>query len=438
MRRWQGFAAAIAVGGMLLTACGSGGGGNTTTTAGTTGSSSGGGGGGGGSASGQPVKVGFLAPLSGDLAQNGTDETNGFRLGLKTYGTTVNGHKIEVTYEDAQASPAVALTAAKDLVQNKHVNVMEGPLSSAAIGAVAPFVVAQNKIPTDDLFLATPEQMKNYQQYGVGLTSGWDGYGVSTAAADYAYKTLGWRTATVGGFDFSFGWEVVGGFVAEFKKLGGTINKALWIPNNATDVSSYISAIPKSTNGVYMVLSGQVAVSFMKDYQSFGLKGKIPIVGVTQLTDQSALPSETPAEALGVLTGSQYCDGNPSSANQSFANAFHSAYNKWPSYYADAGYTKAYILVQALKSLGTGSLSEPAIAKAMRAVSIQAPRGPVSISPVTFSPIEDMYICKVEMVNGAMRNVPIKTYANVKPWGLLSQSVWMTNFAQQSKGRPST
>jgi len=60
----------------------------------------------------------------------------------------------------------------------------------------------------------------------------------------------------------------------------------------------------------------------------------------------------------------------------------------------------------------------------------------VSLIQFTWTPIENEYICKVEMVNGSLRNVPMVTYQNVPPWGALSQSAFEISFAQQSKSPP--
>ena len=103
-------------------------------------------------------------------------------------------------------------------------------------------------------------------------------------------------------------------------------------------------------------------------------------MGITTLTDQAALPAENTAAALGIYTDAQYCDGNPSAVNQAFANSYHAAYGVYPSYYSEAGYTKAQILVAALKSLHGKVTSEKALSAAMRAVHITAPRGPVSLT----------------------------------------------------------
>jgi len=391
---------------------------------------------GGGSSSTSPVKVGYLVPLTGTAAANGQAEQRGFNLGLQHFGKVVNGHPIEVTYLDTQSSPTVALSDARELVSQDHVQVMEGPLLANQTEVVAPYVMS-NMIPEDDLFLANPTQMTFYTKYGLGLTSGWDGAQVSTVGAQWAYDTMHWRHVVVVGDDYAFGWEMVGGFAQQFQHLGGTIDKSIWIPLDAVDVASYISEIPKNTQAVYVELLGAQGSNFFADYQSYGLKGHVPLLGATTTTDQSVLPSVKSAAGAGTYTVSQYCDDNPSQANQAFANAYHQAYGVYPAYYSEAGYTKAEILVKALQSLGGGVTNGPALAKAMKAVSISAPRGPVTISHTTYSPVQDTYICKVTDVGGSLRNVPMQTYSSVQPWGYLSQPAWLTGFAAQSRGRPS-
>ena len=46
-----------------------------------------------------------------------------------------------------------------------------------------------------------------------------------------------------------------------------------------------------------------------------------------------------------------------------------------------------------------------------------SPRGPISINPATRDVIENIYIRKVEKVDGKLSNVEFETIANVKdPW----------------------
>jgi branched-chain amino acid transport system substrate-binding protein len=419
-RKTATLAAGAVAAGLVLAACGG----------------SGSSGAAGGSGAHSAVQVGYLLPLTGVFTSNGVSEENGFKLGLKNFGSSVDGHPVTVTYLNTQGEPTVAESDAVQLVTRDHVQVVEGPLVSSEIAVVAPYVLSQG-IPEDDLYLASPKQQQDYTKYHMGFTSDWNGYQPTSEGAAWAYNTMHWRHITVVGLNISFGWQGIGGFEAEFKKLGGTIDKSIWVPSNAVEMSSYVSSIPSSTQAVFVVLSGSQAANFVNTYAQFGLKGKVPLMGITTLTDQAALPAEHPSAALGVYTDAQYCDDIPTAVNQTFANDYDAAYGVYPSYYSEAGYTKAEILVKALQSLHGDVTSETALAKAMQQVSITAPRGPVSLNTAAGSPVENEYICKVEMVHGTMRNVPIVTYPSVQPWGTLSQSAFEADLAQQSSGPPS-
>lgn len=382
-----------------------------------------------------PLKVAFELPLTGNFAANGANEKNGFELGLKELGGQVNGRKIEVTYADTHGDPATALTTARKLVQDGN-NVFEGPLVASEAAAVTPYL-GQKGIPVDDLTLCSEIQLSTWTKYNNGLSSGWSCDQPAMTAAEWAYNDMHWRNVTIAVQDFSFGWEVAGGFAAAFKKLGGTITNSIYVPLNATDLSSYVSQIPKNTDAVYAEMSGGFAVKFTAAYQAFGLKGKIPLLGITQLTDQSVLPNEDPKAVVGnVYTGAQYCDGITTTANQKFVEAYKAAYNAYPGYYSEAGYVKAQILAAAIKSLQGKTADSKALIAAMRATNITAPRGPLKIDNKTFSPIQNNYICEVKMVNGALRNVPIKTYTNVQPQGPLTFQEWETHFQHDSAARP--
>ncbi len=101
-------------------------------------------------------------------------------------------------------------------------------------------------------------------------------------------------------------------------------------------------------------------------------------------------------------------------------------------------YAKARLLVTALKKLNGVTKDRKALTNALRTTPIVAPRGPVKLSGApAFAPIQNIYICEVKMVNGELRNVPIKTYQNVQPWGVLSQQKWLEEFKRDSAGRPS-
>jgi branched-chain amino acid transport system substrate-binding protein len=199
-RKIAALAAGAVAAGLVLAACG------------TSGSS----GGTGGSGAHSAIQVGYLLPLTGVFTSNGTSEENGFKLGLKNFGSSVDGHPLNVTYLNTEGEPTVAESDAVQLVTRDHVQVVEGPLVSSEIAVVAPYVLSQG-VTEDDLYLASPKQQQDYAKYHMGFTSDWNGYQPTSEGAVWAYNTMHWRHITTVGLNISFGWQGIGGFEAEFK-----------------------------------------------------------------------------------------------------------------------------------------------------------------------------------------------------------------------------
>ena len=411
-------ALAVAASSAVLAACGS------------SGSSSS-----GSSSSSSPIAIGYEVPLTGTAALAGKAEQQGWNLGLKVFGNSVSGHKIVTYYDDTGGNPATALSDAHALVQQKHIEIMEGPLLASEDAAVAPYLGAQ-RVPLDNLSVCSQIQVTDDAKYGNALTSGWICNTPDIMAADYLYKDLGLRHVTVLATDYAFGWLSAGGFIKQFTMLGGKIDKVLWPPLTATDYGPYVSSIPKTTQAVYAETVGAAGPLFTKAYAQFGLRGKIPLYGVTNLFDYSVLPGEVPADVMGDEMSAQYCDGINNAVNDKFTALFAKTYHTRPGYYAEAGYVHAELAVAALKRLHGVATDPTAVAKALKTTPITAPRGPVRLSPVVFGPIQNDCICKVENVHGTLENVPIKVYANVPPWGTLPYKTWVQEFTTDSVGRP--
>jgi branched-chain amino acid transport system substrate-binding protein len=386
------------------------------------------------SASG-PIIVGYEVPLTGTAAAPAKQEEEGWNVGLKVFGSSVNGHKIVTYFDDTEGNPVIALSDARSLVQQKHIQIMEGPLLASEDAAVAPYLGAL-RIPTDNLAICGQTQIVMDAKYGNAFSSGWACNQPDVVAADYLYS-LGLRHVTVVANDYAFGWLSGGGFITQFTRLGGHIDKALWPPLTTVDFSPYVTAVPKNTQAVFAEVVGAGAVDFTKAFAQYGLRPKIPLYGNTLLYDQSVLQSEVPADVLGNEGISQYCDALNTPLNNKFVTAFKQAYGARPGYYAEAAFVHAELVVDALKTLHGDASNPQATIKAMESTPITAPRGPVTLNKTVDAPNQNVYICKVESVNGTLENVPIKTYANVPPWGTLPYAVWQAEYAKDSTGAPS-
>ncbi|GAC1659733.1 MAG: ABC transporter substrate-binding protein [Candidatus Elarobacter sp.] len=352
-------------------------------------------------------KIGFLYPVTGVFAAPGKYMQEGLELYLKEHNGMLGGLKADVDIADDQGNPSVGLTQIRKLVEQDHVDVVFGPLSAAVGSAIVPYI-EQHKVAavypivsSDDLTQRTPSEYI--------LRTEWSSSQPTHVLGDYAYKTLKYRKVATIAYDFSFGWESLGGFVDTFQRDGGKITKQVWTPLVTSDYSPYLSALPRDVDAVMCSYSGSAAVNFIKQYKAFGLK--MPLLCQGNTTDESTLP-ESP-DAAGMVTALQYSAALKSPANGKFVAAYTKAYGHEPSYYAEGTYVGAQYLDRGLAAV-KGNTGDPlAFIKAMRGVRItDAPRGPVHFDD-RGNPVQNIYIRRVEQVNGKLENVVLQTYPNV-------------------------
>jgi branched-chain amino acid transport system substrate-binding protein len=94
-----------------------------------------------------PIKIGFISPISGAIAQAGKDMYNGCELYWEETGWQIAGRKLQVILEDNGGEPATALVKARKLVENDKVHMLAGIILSNVAYALVPYIEAQ-EIPT--------------------------------------------------------------------------------------------------------------------------------------------------------------------------------------------------------------------------------------------------------------------------------------------------
>ena len=87
----------------------------------------------------EPIKVGYMGPLTGIFAQAGKDMLDGLKMGVESAGGQAAGRKIEIVEEDNEGNPASAQTKYRKLVQQDKIHVLAGVLL-ANIGYALAFV----------------------------------------------------------------------------------------------------------------------------------------------------------------------------------------------------------------------------------------------------------------------------------------------------------
>jgi len=372
-----------------------------------------------------PVRIGLVVPLTGFAAQVGADMRNGFMMALEDAGAQAGGRKIEVVVEDDEANPSETLTKTRKLVEKDGVNAVAGVLLASSCYGIAPYL-AQKRVPyfplcsADDLTQRKPVELM--------VRFSWASSQDSHPFGEYAAKTLGYKRIAVVAADYAFGWEVVGGFQRTLEENGGQIVQKLWVPLNAQDFAPYLSQIKRDVDAVYMLFIGAQNLRALKQYQDFGLTGKIPLIGGGVFTDESVLRAAGD-EALGTITAMHYSAALDTPTNRRYVQAFRAKYGKLPSYYSTDLYVAAQGIMDAIKSV-TGDVENSArfVAAARKAKAADSPAGPVELDE-TANPVHNVYIRKVERVNGELQNTVIYTYPHVSQF-------WKYNKEEYLKGAP--
>ena len=87
-----------------------------------------------------------------------------------------------------------------------------------------------------------------------------------------------------------------------------------------------------------------------------------------------------------------------------------------PGFVAVFGYDGMHLIYEALKKTG-GKVDGDSLIAAMKGMSWESPRGPISIDPETRDIVQDIYLRKVEKKDGELYNVEFETFKDVKDPG---------------------
>ena len=375
----------------------------------------------------KPIKIGFLAPLTGGAAQIGRDMVNGFEMYLEETGQQIAGRKVEVIVEDTAGNPGTAITKFRKFAESDRVDMVVGEAFAHIGYALAP-KAEEFRMPTIFPVIAADDLTQRKTSKWV-VRLGWTGSQPSHPFGEYVAKTLGYKRVAVFGTDYAFGYEVVGGFQRTFEEAGGQVIQKLWAPLGTTDLAPYLSQIKREADAAFIIVVAASALRFPAQYQDAGLRGRLPVIGGAVIVDESILPSFGD-EALGVVTPLMYSAALDTPVNKRFVAEYRKRYGKIPSYFSETCYTSGRWINEAARVVGGNVEDREKFMAAFRKVEIpDAPRGPVKLD-AWGNPIQNIYVRKVERKGGELQNTVIHTFPAVsqfwtyKPEEFLKQPVY--------------
>ena len=245
------------------------------------------------------TKVGLLLPYSGTYAALGNEITDGFNLAMQVAGRT---DEFAVIREDTEVKPPVGLAKARKLVLEDEVDVIVGIVSSGVLGAMRDFIDGA-KVP---LIVANAGNDKatgsacSAYISRVSFSNGQVNRPMGGWLADKGVKKV-YTLAP----DYAAGHQMIEAFTETFTAAGGEIVGGEYTPFGKTsDFGPYLAnAKASGAEAIYVFYAGGEAISFVKQYGSFGKE--LPLYGSGFLTSPLYVKAEGDA-AVGVITSLHY------------------------------------------------------------------------------------------------------------------------------------
>lgn len=367
------------------------------------------------------IKVGVVGPFSGPFAIQGKN----FKAGIDTYmslnGKEVQGNEVEIIYRDVPtADPAQSKAHAQELIVKEGVQYLAGFYFTPDAMAATP-LLEQGNVPMVVMNAATSAIV---QKSPYVVRTSFTTWQTSTPMAAVAFEQGSKKIISVVS-DYGPGVDAENAFKAAFEKAGGEIVEAIRMPLQTNDFSPIAQRIKDSgADAVFAFLpSGPTTLGFVKSFNDNGLKAAgIKFYAPGDLTQESDLPALGEA-AGGIETTFHYAVSHDSDVNRKFVEAAEKAIGNpeelsFPSVGAYDGMHVIYKMIEA-----TGGKQDAAKAvDAVKGLSWESPRGPVSIDADSRHMTQNIYLRKVEKdENGKWINREIRTFENQDDPGLRAQ-----------------
>jgi branched-chain amino acid transport system substrate-binding protein len=351
------------------------------------------------------VKIGLVMPLTGVLGPVGKQAVAGARLYMARHGDTVAGRKIELIVRDDASVPDNSKRITQELIVSEKVAILGGGLTPNVL-AIAPLV---NESKTATVVMVSGTSIVTERSPYFVRTS-WTHAQQASVLANWAAKN-GSKRATIIASDWAPGHEASGVFSATFAQAGGAIVESLKVPLANPDFAPFLQrARDGSPDTLFIFVPASQAAILAKQFVERGLdKSGIKLIGPGDIADDEDLPGMSDA-MIGTVTAGFYSAYHPSVMNKEYVATFQKANaNVRPNFISVSAYDGMHVIYEALKKTA-GKTDGPALVEAMKGMTWESPRGPMSIDPKTRDVVQDIYIRRVEKVNGALYSVEFETF----------------------------
>jgi branched-chain amino acid transport system substrate-binding protein len=340
-----------------------------------------------------PIKIGVVTPLSGTYAGIGQQVRWGLELATREVNAAggIMGRPVELTFEDEEANPSVAVQKAEKLFQVNKVDFLTGTVNSGSTLAVGQLAERAGKLIATTVSFAdsitTDKCSPNV--FRVNARAGQQ----SAALAVWVAKEKPKAKVFYLGPDYEMGRSTVAAFKSSAEKVGASSTGEVFAPLDSKDYSQYFGQLRASRPEVlYTSVAGNDTVRLFSQLQEFGLLNNMTVVGASgTVTAQNIQAIGKAAE--GFVTGVGYSAEIDTPENKTFVTAFKAANKIDPDLYGADSYGLIYAYKAALEK--AKSTETDRVRDALRDLKWATPQGEKTLRAGDHQAIQTMYVVRV-------------------------------------------
>jgi branched-chain amino acid transport system substrate-binding protein len=347
------------------------------------------------------ITIGGLFTTSGSLAPNGQGNLDGFEFYWKNVAKWKAGSTtVKFVNADDAGDPATALSKLQALTGQSGAKIVVGTVSSAVAAAVKNYTEA-NKLP----YVIT--QAAASAITGTGSTA----HTVRVIATfrqsmmpftRYVVRKKKVNKIIFMGSDYSAGRDAEQAVKDAAGQVGAQVVQSVFAPLGTTDFGPYLSKVDASAGqAVVAFFGGTDAVNFVRQYQSFGLKGKLPLYGHWAL-NIGPIGTAQGAAGTDITTVTEYESTIKNPQNVAFVKQWRKIMKTEPNGWNVQGYAAAAAIATAIKATN-GSDDGDRLGAALHDVKLKLPQGTLRFD-AKGQVLPPFYVATAKLVKGKLDN----------------------------------
>src|SRR5260370_15142086 len=360
----------------------------------------------------ETIKVGLILPMTGPFTATGKQVEAGARFYMQQNGASVDGKKIELILRDDAGIAENSRRVDQELLADGKVNILAGFGLTPIALAVAPLATETR---THMVVMAAATAMVTERSPYI-VRSSFPQAAPVVIIADWESKHGLKRVVTVVS-DFAPGHDSET-IKQTFTRAGGEVPLSLRVPLLNPDFAPFLQRVrDASPDGVFVFIPAGQAATMMRQFVERGFdKSGIRLFRAGDIPDDDLLRNIGDV-ALGIETAYFYSAAHPSEKNKAFVQGVKQANNGMrANFFGVSGYDGMHLIYEAIRKTG-GKTDGDSFIGAVKGMSWESPRGPMAIDPETRDVISNIYMRRVERVNGELWNIEFATVENGKDPG---------------------